>query len=264
MPKDSRAGVEINWSQRGQGEPALLVHCSLGHSMAWVGVMAELEQTLDIISFDLPDHGCSGATPDGAEMQSTLADVIVTFLDEPRHIIGHSFGATAAILASIRFPNKVLSLTVIEPVLFALVKETDALKQYDYVMRPFYSALAKQDFIGATDAFIELWGDGRKLEDLPPNNADYIIDHIHVLPLQSSSVYNDINNLLGPGQLERLAMPVSLIAGDRSPKVAIAIIEALHTRLPDALKFVITGAGHMAPTTHPRQVAEIVKTVLFK
>ena len=57
-------------------------------------------------------------------------------------------------------------------------------------------------------------------------------------------------------------MPISLNRGDRSPVVAKAIIGALHVRLLDVLEFVAAGARHMAPVTHPQQLAKIIKTFL--
>jgi hypothetical protein len=55
-------------------------------------------------------------------------------------------------------------------------------------------------------------------------------------------------------------MPISLNRGDRSPVVAKAIIGALHARLPVALEFVIGGQGRWTPSTHPQQLAKIIKT----
>lgn len=262
MPKDTRAGLEINWMQRGQGEPALLAHCTLAHHKAWTGILAGLGRQLDMIAFDMPDHGESDDTPVGQEMQRVAADVIHSFLDVPRHLIAHSFGATAAILAAIEAPEMVRSLTLVEPVLFSIAKGSDAFHEHDVAFLPFATAWAKQDMEGAAKAFIELWGDGRSWADLPDEQKKYITDRIHVVPLQSPSVYTDVNNLIGAGRLETLTMPATLIYGANSPSVAGEICKRILARLPDGQEFVVDGAGHMSPITHPRQVARLIKAAL--
>ncbi|MGB0799229.1 MAG: alpha/beta fold hydrolase [Planktomarina sp.] len=258
MPIDNRAGIAINWMQRGQGEPALMVHCTLAHHKAWTGVMQGLVNQLDMIAFDMPDHGRSGQTPTGTDMQRAAADVILNFLDLPRHVIAHSFGATAAMLAAMDAPDRVLSLTLIEPVLFPIAKGTDAYQQNDAALQPFSAAWDRQDREGAAQAFVHQWGDGRPWGDLPTDQRAYITDRIHVVHLQSPSVYADINNVAGPGRIEGLTMPVSLISGTQSPAVAHTICDAIHRRLPNGQAFEIAGAGHMLPMTHPQAVVDII------
>ncbi|MEW9919656.1 alpha/beta fold hydrolase [Marimonas sp. MJW-29] len=51
----------------------------------------------------------------------------------------------------------------------------------------------------------------------------------------------------------------------RSRSTAPAIIatnDGLAARMPDAVQSVIEGAGHMAPITHPKPVAEVVRELL--
>ncbi|WP_231558928.1 alpha/beta fold hydrolase [Paracoccus sp. PAMC 22219] len=49
-----------------------------------------------------------------------------------------------------------------------------------------------------------------------------------------------------------------LIQGADSPAVIGGIIDALAERLPDVGRATIPGAGHMAPLTHPDQVAGLI------
>jgi pimeloyl-ACP methyl ester carboxylesterase len=53
---------------------------------------------------------------------------------------------------------------------------------------------------------------------------------------------------------------VLLVEGERSPPVVAAIQARLAERLPRAERIVVAGAGHMAPLTHPRPVAEAIHT----
>ena len=53
-------------------------------------------------------------------------------------------------------------------------------------------------------------------------------------------------------------MPALLLEGDASPDMSYAINKSLERRLPNARRERIEGAGHMAPLTHPQDVAQAI------
>ena len=60
MPIERRAGLKINSLTLGRGdEQALLLHCSLANSRAWLPFASEFKDKLSMIAFDLPGHGMS-------------------------------------------------------------------------------------------------------------------------------------------------------------------------------------------------------------
>jgi pimeloyl-ACP methyl ester carboxylesterase len=50
------------------------------------------------------------------------ANAIVSLLDEPAHLVGHSYGGLIALLAAAQRPDAVRSLTLVEPAAFSLVR----------------------------------------------------------------------------------------------------------------------------------------------
>ncbi|MCK4861458.1 MAG: alpha/beta hydrolase, partial [Rhodobacteraceae bacterium] len=57
------AGRKTGVRYAGEGDPAVLLHCSLGHSGAWNGVMAGLSDRLAMVALDLPGHGATEFDP---------------------------------------------------------------------------------------------------------------------------------------------------------------------------------------------------------
>ena len=57
-------------------------------------------------------------------------------------------------------------------------------------------------------------------------------------------------------------MPVLILEGARATPAVRATNAGLVRRLPDASLDVIEGAGHMAPITHPSEVARAVGVLL--
>jgi len=67
------------------------------------------------------------------------AAAVAQLLDEPAHLVGHSYGGLIALLAAAQRPDAVRSLTVVEPPVFSLVRGNplveDAITQHLDAMR---------------------------------------------------------------------------------------------------------------------------------
>ena len=71
MPKASRAGHPIYWTEFGRGRRAALgLHCSLSHSGSWSGIMRGLGGVLHLTAPDLPGHGQSAPWDGATEIQA--------------------------------------------------------------------------------------------------------------------------------------------------------------------------------------------------
>ena len=116
MPYDLRAGHQTYWRRFGIGSrPTILLHCSLAHSGAWVGLAEEMSPDLRMTAFDLPGHGRSADWDGVADYQYLSTQIAASFITEPVDLIGHSFGATVALRLAAEQPQKLRSLTLIEP-----------------------------------------------------------------------------------------------------------------------------------------------------
>jgi len=258
--------------QFGQGQRrALGIHCSLAHSGAWAPLMAELGGQVTMTAFDLPGHGRSGAWQPGlwggADYIGAARGAALDLLRQaegPVDVIGHSFGALVALAGALEEPGLVRTLTLIEPVLFAALKDGPHWPAYLAESAPFRAAMLAGNPALAAELFVGLWGSGQPWQGVDPRQRGNFIQRIGLLADIAPANEGDSAGLLRPGRLESLAMPVLLIRGARSPASIPAVMEVLAGRIPGAQLEVVAGAGHMLPLTHPGEVAALIAAHLSR
>lgn len=259
MPLGVRAGHPTFWQDFGAGaRPALALHCSLATGAAWRGVGAALSDRVTITAPDLPGHGSSGDWDGRGDFLDLALRVAASFVEAPVDLIGHSFGAVAALRFAIAAPDMVRTLTLIEPVLFAAVKGTAAWNAHLKALEPFETAMRQGDAALAAASFTRLWGTGVDWQDMAAESRIGIEQRIHLIEAGNPALFEDSGGILHPGALEGLGMPVLLIRGDRSPPIIEAVAEAIAARLPDVGVATVPGAAHMLPITHPDQTAGLI------
>ncbi len=252
----------------GQGpRKALAIHCTLAHSGAWRGVGQAMGDVLTLDAFDMPCHGKTDdwdGTGNVHDLTTGIARDMIAKQGGPVDLIGHSFGATVALRLAIENPELVRSAVLIEPVFFAAaaVDEPRRVEGYYAKNRDFDAALASGDKMEAARAFNRGWGDGTRWDQIPEQTRQYMADRIHFVGASSAVVLHDSPGLLAPGQFERATMPILLMEGDQSDDMTDAVNSALARRLPHAKRVVLEGLGHMAPITHPKEVAAAIRDFL--
>ena len=249
----------------GQGpRPALALHCTLAHAGAWRGVGAALADTLTLTAIDMLGHGKAPKWSAQGDLHDACTDQAASVLTEPMDVIGHSFGATVALRLAIEHPERVRSLTMIEPVLFAAARldAPDAMAAHLEEARPHISALEEGDMEQAARLFNRLWGDGTRWDDFRASARSYMADRMYLIPHQTPSVFEDAARLLPSDRIGRVTMPSLLIAGSESPAITRDINAALARRLPNVRAITIDGAGHMAPMSHPQDVASAIRSLI--
>ncbi len=246
----------------GQGDkPALLLHCSLAHSGAWDGVARALSDRLTLSAPDLVGHGRGPDRDPSRDIHDQATEAAALHLPEtPCHLIGHSFGATVALRLALDHPDRVASLTLIEPVLFAAAGDAPAARAHDDAIAGLGPLIEAGDEAGATRLFLSLWGSGTPLDAMPEAQRRYMIDRIWIVPASTPSLHHDSARLLP--RLGQLTCPVLLIEGGESPPVISAIQTALGAAIPGHRRVVIDGAGHMVPITHAAEVASAIRDFL--
>ncbi|MEP2641218.1 alpha/beta hydrolase [Roseobacter sp.] len=261
MSQTSRACVR-NYGQGARS--ALALHCTLAHSGAWRGLAAALEPHLSLVAVDLPGHGNSPDWDVAQDFHAQCTQTAQRYLTEPMDVIGHSFGATVALRLAVEHPRMIRSLSLIEPVFFAaaLADAPDQMAAHTTATTPCFRALERGDARVAARLFNRFWGDGTAWSDISELTRRYMADRMHLVPAQAGAILDDNAGLLATGALTRVQMPVLLLQGDQSPAIVDAIHTSLAARLPNVRRQEIIGAGHMAPITHPKAVANEVRALL--
>jgi pimeloyl-ACP methyl ester carboxylesterase len=140
----------VTW---GDGDPVVFVHGSLSWGEeAWAAQRPLAAQYRLIV----PDRRGFGASPgpDVGDFERDAAD-IAGLLDERSHLVGHSYGAVACLIAATQRPEAVRSLTVVEPPALGLARGDDAVEEFlERITAAKAAATDPQDYVARFfDAF---------------------------------------------------------------------------------------------------------------
>lgn len=258
MPRGPRGGFATHWQVMGQGpRTGLAIHCSLAHCGAWAGVARALGDLMTVTAFDLPGHGASAPWEGAGEIQAVSTAIAADLLDGPADIIGHSFGATVALLLAVEHPHLVRTLSLYEPVFFAVgfADRPDLRGPHAALMAEYDTGIAAGEMERAARGFLRVWGEGAGWDALPEKARASIAAQMPLIEAASPALYDDSGGMLGSGALTRIAAPALLMEGARSPAIIGAINAGLAARLPETRRAVIPAAAHMGPITRPAAVA---------
>ena len=246
----------------------LALHCTIAHSGAWRGLAEQMGSEATFVCPDMLSHGRSPDWDRQGDIQDRSVAAVEPLLDGPMDVIGHSFGATIALRLAVAHPDLVRSLTLIEPVYFAVaLQDAPALvAEHDAEAAEFNAALAAGDDERGARLFNRMWGTGNgpAWDEMPEATRAAMVRGIHVVPASRASLFDDRPGMLRPGVLDRVAMPTLLLRGALSEAAMGVINNGLARRLPDAVNTVVAGAGHMLPLTHPVETATHLRALFAR
>lgn len=247
----------LYWRELGDGAtPVLFLHCGLGHSGMAKGLARVLSNECRILAPDFPGHGKSDGFLQGADVHTATTDAVRSGLGDGVHLVGHSFGATVALRLAMESPDKVRSLTMIEPVFFAAAKGRATFAAHRLAENDVFTAYQAGDLMTAARVFNRLWGGGASWDSLRDETRFAMAEGMPFVAGTEPSLWQDIHGLLAPGRLELLHIPVTMIRGDKTLPIIADVHAGLCDRLPQARDAVIPGAGHMSVLTHAREVGQ--------
>jgi pimeloyl-ACP methyl ester carboxylesterase len=135
MPTLEARGVELAWSERGEGPPVLLIHETAATGAVWDELAEALAPNARAIAYDRRGWGASSAPDDyrrtTVEEQSEDASALLgSVADAPAVLCGAGLGAVIALDLLIREPEAIAGVVLIEPPLFQLLPlATEALSE---------------------------------------------------------------------------------------------------------------------------------------
>jgi len=268
VPQACVSGRKINWRDAGTGPPVILLHCSSSHSGQWKALIEALQSGFRCLAPDLHGYGRSeGLAADGRAYGPQDAAIVAFLLGSvgaPAHLVGHSLGGTVALRAALECPDQVRSLTLIEPVLFGFLEETDDPDRLEYLQIA-HDILVLMHFgrpVEAARRFTDFWMGPGAFDATDSDTRAYIVDTMPRVADDWLGISRLGPDPVGIGDLDRLAMPCHLVSGENSRPSVNRIMALLGGALPGATRSRVPGAGHMAPVTHPDTTNAIVAAFL--
>lgn len=264
MPAFDLDGAKIAYRRQGAGEPVVLLHSSTGSGAQWEALGDDLQQDFLVLAPDLYGYGDSndwpGARPMSLDDEAAIVEGLAQICARPIHLVGHSYGGAVALKTALRGQVAIGSLSVIEPVAFHVLRNSDPwgdqyLSQIVAVAEFVQSTLLRGDRNGAMHRFVDFWSGPGVWKSLSPRQRQKIMSVAPKVPLDFWATMSETATLNDYGELN---LPTLLMCGSDSPAPARRIVALLDVALSDSRLNVVSGAGHMLPLTHPEPVNETI------
>lgn len=261
-------GIELEYTDHGSGEPIVLIHAGLCAS--WFEPLLE-EPALESHRLVLYHRaGYAGSShPWGEVSIADHARHCRGLLDhlgiERAHLVGHSSSADMALQLALDAPERVASLTLMEPALMPVPSRAAWGKSVALPAIEAYRA-------GDRPAAVDLWmrgvaGDGWReaMERVLPGSFEQAVADAPTffeqeLPAVQSWAF-------GAEDAGRVRQPALAVMGARSPEVSPVWEERqalLMQWLPHVESFVLDGATHLLHVQNPGGMAEALAAFVSK
>lgn len=252
QPRSEGAGGLFAWV-RGSGPALILIHGVGLQAGAWKPLMPLLAADHTVHAIDLPGHGKSPLQR--ASSLTDYADRVaqyIAFLGGPVALVGHSLGALISLDLAIKRPHLIRSVCALNAVFERSTKAAQAVQARA-------QALAE---IGKTDPSptLERWfgkNPTGALQDAATSCRDWLtsVDTTGYAQAYKVFAYHD-----GPTRVELDSMqrPVLFMTGADDPNSTPEMSIAMAKRTPLGSVQIIDGAAHMAPVTHPTDIAAAI------
>jgi pimeloyl-ACP methyl ester carboxylesterase len=112
-------------TREGRGPEVLLVHGGAGARTTWAG-LEPLRERWTLAFAHRRGYPPSPPAPDGRQDFEVDAADVSLLLDDVPHLVAHSYGVLGTLIAAGRTPDRVRSLTLIEPPLYGLTDDPGA------------------------------------------------------------------------------------------------------------------------------------------
>lgn len=251
----------------GAGPSVVCIHANASTSAQWRSLMDLLAPTHRVLA---PDCYGSGRSPEWP------SDRVITLKDEVDFLapvfagagasfslVGHSYGAAVALVAALAHRDRVRSLVLYEPTLFALI-DADSAPPNDadgirHAVARAAAELDRGDAAAAAEQFIDYWMGAGTWRDTPEDRKPSIAASVRNVRRWAHALFTEPTPL---GAFAELRMPVLVMTGGASTASAHGVATRLVPVLPMVTQHAFPEMGHMGPVTHPEQVNAMIARFL--
>jgi pimeloyl-ACP methyl ester carboxylesterase len=251
-------GIELHYIERGTGEPVVFVHGSLSDGGYWNDqVRAFAKAGYRAIAYSRRYNPPNNNKPRPGYSAVVDADDLASLITQLHlgrvHLVGHSYGAFAALFLAARHPELVRTLVLAEAPAVSLLEHLEGEKTAtgkamfadieQRMIKPMQAAFQKGDRESGLRAFINyVLDDPNAWQKMPQDAHRDMLEHAHEWDVMMTT--GELFPVLDPQAVRKITAPVLLLSGEKSYRFLGLIDEELTHLLPHARQIILRGATH--------------------
>ena len=252
--KISVNGLSLTYLERGSGPLVILIHGSVSDYREWSRQIDPLAQHYRVVAYSRRYHWPNAAPGKDADVSierqaDDLAAIVRALGSTPAHIIGHSFGGAVALNFALRYPELVRTLILVEPavsgVLADVADNQETAKEAQEIRARMNQAFDR----GEPEQIVRTYADHvapGEFEKAAPDVREMLLANVHAFQLDFTSR----RTRFSCEEARRIAVPVLVISGSRSPSGLQRIAEATAKCINKAKLISIPDATHWMQHDH--------------
>ena len=270
-------GDKLYYVTASLGAPVIFVHGSLSDYSYWAGQMEPFAEKYRVLAlsrrYNWPNENPARKDYSAAADAEDLAGFIDSLNLAPAHIVGHSYGAYAALFLAARHPHLVRTLTLAEPPAMSLLAHVPGdqaaagaamLKDVrTNMVVPMKKAFAnrKGTPAGNTEAAVRIFIDYVKGK---PGTWDAFSDADKAATLKDAHEWEvifaggELFPEIRPEEVAAIKAPTLMLSGAKSYPFLRLIDAAIAALLPNAQHIVFANATHQMWLEEPEKCREAV------
>jgi len=269
-------GITLHYVEQGAGTALILVHGSLSDLSYWRGQIEPMARHYRVIAYsrrynwpnDNPARPNYSAQTDAEDLAGLIAALHLGKV----YVIGHSYGALAALFLLTQHPDLLKAAVLAEPPLIPLLRHLSEPESargralyadiQAHMVTPMRLEFQQRHTEAGTAAFIDyMFHDPRAWQKLGAGSRDILKDaHEWDVMMNGGTLFPEIPI----ASLEATRVPVLLMSGGKSQLFLDLIAAELARLLPDSQSVVFQDSGHQMWMQHPLEAREDAEAFFAK
>ena len=238
----------------------VLIHSLALDRSVWDGVVAQLRDEAEILTFDCRGHGRSARSPEPYATQLFAADLaeLLDHLGWDRAVVaGCSMGGNVAQTFAAEHPERVSALGLIDTTAWYGVDAAAKFKERADAAR----TNGLRSLIGFQ--LTRWFSDGFRA-----SHPEVLERTTNIFAANDVECYAASCGLLGAAdaraQLGFFKMPTAIVVGEEDYATPVAMARQLHEAIPQSTLSIIAGARHLTPIECPDRIAAELRGLLTR
>ncbi|SDL81005.1 alpha/beta fold hydrolase [Kriegella aquimaris] len=261
-------GYKISYIDIGKGEPVVFVHGAISDYRVWENQMDAFSEKYRVIAlsrrYAYPNDQTTSDSNDYSVKAHAkdLQNILQKLNLGPVHLVGHSYGGSTSLVATLENPDLVKSLILLEPPVSSMLENLPEAAGLDEefankVVIPAAKAFGENNEEAAVALFIGgVMGDSLYFDKSPQNErAMWLANTTEIKAIASGA---DLFESLMCQDFEGLKISTLLIKGEHSPKSLRLTSDELHKCIQNSELKELPNASHGLQHQNPEGFNKIV------